>query len=77
MGYAEVIDIDAMVAKRVQDGKVMIAPLKYCDGCAKYRSPFDGMTYQLAGGFQDILWLCESCRFNLENKIDDQSSPQL
>lgn len=77
MGYAEIIDYNSMVAKRIQDGHVRIEPLKLCDGCAKYQAPWDGMSYQLATGFQDILWLCASCRYNLENKIDDQSSPQL
>jgi len=77
MGYAEIIDLSAMVAKRVQDGHVTIASLQYCDGCAKYRAPFDGITYQLADGFTDIIWLCQGCRFKSESKIDDQSSPQL
>ena len=59
MSYAEVIDYNTMTATILQDGARKVEKLRLCDGCAIFRSPFNGFDAQLLG--RD-LWFCEHCK---------------
>jgi hypothetical protein len=61
MSYAEVIDYNTMTAKILKDGDIKVAPLKLCDGCAIFRSPFNGVNVDLQP-LMRALWFCEHCK---------------
>jgi len=62
MSYAEIIDYNTMTASIFKDGERQTAPLRQCDGCALFRSPFNGVTAILASGLIRPLWFCEHCK---------------
>ena len=61
MGYAEVIDYKTMTATILKDGQRESAPLRLCDGCAIFRSPFKGVDVDLQPLIR-ALWFCEHCK---------------
>jgi hypothetical protein len=61
MGYAEVIDYNTMTATILEDGQRKSAPLRLCDGCAIFRSPFNGVDVDLQP-LMRALWFCEHCK---------------
>lgn len=61
MGYAEIIDYNTMTAKMLKDGEYETAPLRLCDGCAIFRSPFGGIDVNLEPLIRP-LWFCTACQ---------------
>ena len=68
MGFAEIIDYNTMTAKRLSDGEVETLPLKLCDGCAMYRSPFGGIDVDLQPLMRP-LWFCTACQVDPKAEV--------
>ena len=68
MGYAEIIDYNTMTASILHDGERKTAPLKMCDGCAIFRSPFNGIAVNLEPVIR-ALWFCEHCRTDIDADV--------
>ena len=68
MGYAEIIDYNTMTATILRDGQRLNAPLRQCDGCALFRSPFDGIDVNLQPLMRE-LWFCANCRTDMDAEV--------
>jgi hypothetical protein len=61
MSYAEVIDYNTMTSTILEDGIRKVEKLRFCDGCAIFRSPFNGVNVNLEP-LMRALWFCEDCK---------------
>ena len=61
MSYAEIIDYNTMTASILENGARKIEKLRQCDGCALFRSPFNGVAVNLEP-LMRALWFCEHCK---------------
>jgi len=68
MGYAEIIDYNTMTASILKDGERQTAPLRQCDGCALFRSPFNGVNVDLQPLMRP-LWFCEHCKSDPDAEV--------
>jgi len=59
--YSEIINIQAMTAKLLQNGEVIAEyKVETCDRCSKI-SQLDKFGYQ-KNSFENIIWFCKGCR---------------
>jgi hypothetical protein len=68
MSYAEVIDYNTMTATILQDGIRKVEKLRLCDGCAIFRSPFNGVSVNLEP-LMRALWFCEHCKVDPDASV--------
>jgi hypothetical protein len=68
MSFAEVIDYNSMTATILEGGTRQTEKLRLCDGCAIFRSPFNGVNVNLEP-LMRALWFCEHCKTDPDASI--------
>jgi hypothetical protein len=60
--YSEIINIQAMTAKLLQNGEVIAEyKVETCDRCSKV-SQLDKFGYQKSHSQENLIWFCKECR---------------
>jgi hypothetical protein len=68
MSYAEIIDYNTMTASILENGTRKVEKLRQCDGCALFRSPFNGVEVNLEPLMRG-LWFCEHCKVDPKAEV--------
>ena len=60
--YSEIINLNAMTAKLLDDGKVIAEyKVETCDKCARI-TQLDKFGYQKSDPANNLIWFCKECR---------------
>jgi len=60
--YSEIIDLNAMTAKLLDDGEVIAEyKVETCDNCARI-TQLDKFGYQKSDPANNLIWFCKECR---------------
>ena len=60
--YSEIINLNAMTAKLLDDGEVIAEyKVETCDKCARI-TQLDKFGYQKSDPQENIIWFCKDCR---------------
>jgi len=60
--YSEIIDLNAMTAKLLDDGEVIAEyKVETCDKCARI-TQLDKFGYQKSDPANNLIWFCKDCR---------------
>lgn len=60
--YSEIINLNAMTAKLLDDGEVIAEyKVETCDKCARI-TQLDMFGYQKSDPAENIIWFCKDCR---------------